>query len=67
MHLYEKNEKAKDKSFVARSSSARPKKVKKILVREVEQKYVTEVQYENNEQFNYYTKCVLDENKRIQN
>ena len=33
-------------------------------MREVEQKYVTEVQGENNEKFNYF---VSEENKRIQN
>ena len=59
MHLYEKkNEKAKANSFVARSSSAQPKKSSKILVSEVEQKYVTKVQDENNGKFNYYTECV---------
>ena len=41
------------KKFVARSSSALSGEVQKILVREVEQKYVTEVEGENNEQFNY--------------
>ena len=68
MHLYEKNnEKAKAKSFVARSSSAKPKKSSKILVGEVEQKYVTEVRGENNGTFNYYTKCVSDKNIIIEN
>ena len=63
--LYEKkNEKAKAKSFVSRNSSARPEKVQKILMREVEQKYVTEVQGENSGKFNYF---VSKENKRIQN
>ena len=31
------------------------------------EEYVAEVQRENSEQFNYYTECVSDENKRIQN
>mgnify|MGYP005816356469 CR=1 FL=1 len=30
-------------------------------------KYMAEVQRENNEQFNYYTECVSDVNKIIQN
>ena len=30
-------------------------------------KYMAEVQRENSEQFNYYTGCVSDENKIIQN
>ena len=68
MHLYEKkNEKEKAKSFVARSSSVQPKKSLKILVTEVEQKYVTEVQGENSGTFNYYTECVSDKNIRIEN
>jgi hypothetical protein len=33
-------------------------------VRNYEQKYETEVQRENSEQFNYYTECVSEENKR---
>ena len=66
VHLYgKKNEKAKAVSFVARSSSARPKKVHKILVREVDKKYAIEVQGENSWKFNYYTKCVSGENKRM--
>ena len=39
----------------------------KILVREVEQKYVTKVKGENNSKFNYYTECVSGKNIRIQN
>ena len=31
------------------------------------EEYVAEVQRENSEQFNYYTECVSDENKIIQN
>ena len=60
------NKKEKSKSFVARSSSARPEKVQKFLW-EVEQKYVIEVQDQNNGKFNYYTKCVSDRNIRIEN
>ena len=67
MHfVLKKNENAKPKVFIARSSSARPEKVKKI-VREVEQKYVTEVQGENNEKFNYCKECISNENKSIEN
>ena len=66
--LYEKkNKKAKAKSFVARNSSAQHKKSSKILVREVEQKYATDVQDENSGKFNYYTKYVWDRNIRIEN
>ena len=36
-------------------------------MREVEQKYVTEVQGENSGKFNYYTKCISDKNIRIEN
>ena len=36
-------------------------------MREVEQKYVTEVQGENSGKFNYYTECVSDKNIRIEN
>ena len=36
-------------------------------MREVEQKYVTEVQEENSGTFNYYTECVSDKNIRIEN
>ena len=52
--------------MVARSSSARPQKVKKNLVREVKQKYVIEVQGENNEKFKYCKECILGENKSIE-
>ena len=52
--------------MVARSSSARRGKVRKILVREVEQKYVTEVPGENNEKFNYCKECISGENKNIE-
>ena len=65
--MEKKNEKAKANSFVARSSSAQAKKSSKILVREVEQIYVTEVQGENSGTFNYYTECVSDKNIRIEN
>ena len=43
------------------------RKSSKILVREVEQKYVTEVQDENSGKFNYYTKCVSDRNVKTEN
>ena len=36
-------------------------------MREVEQKYVTEVQGENSRKLNYYTECVSDKNIRIEN
>ena len=36
-------------------------------MREVEQKYMTEVQDENSGNFNYYTKCVSDRKIRIEN
>ena len=55
------------KSLFARSSSALSGEVQKILVREVEQKYMTEVQDENRGKFNYYTKCVSDRKIRIEN
>ena len=37
-----------------------------ILVREVEQKYMTEVQGENNEKFNYCKECISGKNKSIE-
>ena len=36
-------------------------------MREVEQKYVTEVQGENSGKFNYYTECISDKKLRIEN
>ena len=33
-------------------------------MREVEQKYVTEIQGENNEKFNYCKECISGENKK---
>ena len=39
----------------------------KILMRDVEQKYVTEVQDENIEKFKYYTQCVSRKNIWIEN
>ena len=38
----------------------------KILVREVEQTYMTEVQAENNEKFHCCKECILGENKSIE-
>ena len=36
-------------------------------MRKIEQKYMTEVQGENSEKFNYYTECVSDKNIIIEN
>ena len=36
-------------------------------MREVEQKYMIEVQGENNGKFNYYKECIPRENKSIEN
>ena len=38
-----------------------------MLVREVEQKYITEVQDENSGEFNNYMKCISNRNIRIEN
>ena len=68
MHfVLKKNENAKHKVLLLEVQVLNSRKFKNSCVGEVEQKYMTAVQGENNEKFNYYKDCISNENKSIEN